>query len=212
MSSLLPTLAAVAPVASGWTAHTVFLRQRLAAAQRDPLSGLLRREAFQRAAARILRKRPAAVVVVDLDGFKAVNDTYGHAAGDAIIRTTGAALNEALDGRGAAGRLGGDEFAAVVALPDPIALPWLLGGLHDYLSAPTVHEGQALVVGASVGGVCAPAGADLSVALRRADEVMYGVKQTGGGWLIAKDLRPAYRTVNGRRDGRPGTDLDGGAG
>ena len=214
MSSLLPAAAAAVPLASGWSVHSLFLRRRLTAAGRDPLSGLLRREAFETAAARLLRKQPVAVAVIDLDGFKQINDHHGHAAGDAVIRAAGAALFEAVDGRGVAARLGGDEFAAVVPMRDPFALPGLLSGLHGCLTAPLAHEGRTLRVGASVGGVHAPAGADVAAALRRADESMYAAKAVGGGWWIAPPGKPPAGTVNGRRAGRKGTagGTEGGAG
>ncbi len=207
---MLPAAAVVLPLVSGWSVHSVWMRRRLDAARRDPLTGLHTRAGFERAAAGLLRRCPAAVVVVDLDGFKQINDSYGHAAGDEAIRMAGASLNEVVDGRGVVGRLGGDEFAAVVPLPDPVALPWLLGGLYGCLTAPFGYEGRTLAVGASVGGVYAPAGTPLPVALRRADEVMYGAKQSGGGPRVADGLTSACRTVLGRREGRAGTGLDGG--
>ncbi|MFR9723569.1 GGDEF domain-containing protein [Streptomyces sp. MS19] len=210
MSELMSTAAAVVPLLGGWSAHSVLLRRRLVAAQRDPLSGLWRREGFETRAARLLARRPAAVIVIDLDGFKQINDTLGHATGDAVIRMAGASLNESVEGRGFAGRLGGDEFAAAVPLPPhPDALRWLLEGVHGLLTAPIRHGGRDLSVGASVGGASAPPGTPLPAALRAADEAMYQAKQTGGGIMPAHRLNAAYRTVNGRRNGRPGTDLNG---
>ncbi|MGW7354218.1 GGDEF domain-containing protein [Streptomyces sp. NPDC054784] len=185
------------------------------AARRDPLTGLLTREGFEKRAVRVLRGGPCVVVMVDLDGFKAINDTYGHAAGDATLRCAAGSLAEAVDGRGPVGRLGGDEFAAVVPMPDPAGVPWLLRGLHDVLTTPTRAEGRTLAVGASIGAcwtgeLPAPA---LPLALRRADEAMYVVKRGGGGWLTADGPTTTQLTVNGRRAGRGGThaDHDGGA-
>jgi diguanylate cyclase (GGDEF)-like protein len=206
VSSLIPAAAAAAPVAAGWSAHTVWLRRRLQAARRDPLSGLMGRAGFEHAAARILRRHGAAVVVIDLDGFKQVNDTFGHAAGDAVIAATG----ERLRARDllVCGRLGGDEFAVVAPCGGAPGLRMFLARLHMALCAPVPYgetPGGLLFVGASVGGVLAPAGTGLSVALRVADEAMYGVKRSGGGPAAVYGLDPACRTVNGRRDGRHGT-------
>ncbi|MGY1437155.1 GGDEF domain-containing protein [Streptomyces reniochalinae] len=204
------------PLAAGWGLHTLALRRRLEAAHRDPLTGLLTRAPFEERAARLLRAGPCAVVFVDLDGFKAVNDTHGHAAGDGILRATAGALHDAATDAPDAvlARLGGDEFAAVTPMASPVALPWLLRGLHDELTAPTWIEGRELTVGASVGGCWTGdlPDASLSAAVRRADEVMYLVKRGGGGWLPAAPGAPALPTANGRRYGRPGTIAEGSRG
>ncbi|WP_410535458.1 GGDEF domain-containing protein [Streptomyces sp. KL2] len=205
MSEIWTALAAAGPLACGWAAHGVWLRRHLAAARRDPLTGVATREEFEHKAARILARHAAAVVVIDLDGFKALNDTFGHAAGDVALRATAASLKDALERSpgSVVARLGGDEFAAVV--PEPVALAWLLGGLHGEITAPFAHQGQHLAVGASVGAVATVPGAGLSWALRRADEAMYAAKRTGGGWHIADAAASSVATVNGRRAGRPGT-------
>lgn len=212
MSALLTTTAAALPLA-GWGVHTAWMRRRLEQARRDPLTGLLGREVFEARAARLLRRGPAAVVLADLDGFKALNDTLGHAAGDEAIRAAGGSFHDAVSGPqgGIAARLGGDEFAAVVPTPHPEALRWLLRGLHSELTAPTRIDGRELTLGASVGGcwtgdLPTP---DLSTALRRADEVMYQVKRGGGGWLAAAPGAPSLASVNGRRAGRTGAHLEG---
>ncbi|MGW4619528.1 GGDEF domain-containing protein [Streptomyces sp. NPDC004592] len=202
-------MSAAGPLVAGWGVHSLWMRRRLSAARRDPLSGLWTRAAFERRAARALVRGPHAVVVMDLDGFKQLNDTFGHAAGDEAIRVTAASLNTALAGlRGSvAARLGGDEFAAVVPAPDPVALPWLLRALHDEICAPFIYRGQALTVGASVGACLTselPA-VSLSLALRRADEAMYTAKRSGGGWRLADGPALTHTTTLGRRTGRPGT-------
>jgi diguanylate cyclase (GGDEF)-like protein len=92
MNTLLAAVAAGVPVVAGWSAHWVWLRGRLTAARRDPLTGLWTREAFTRRAARLLRDPRAVVVLADVDHFKQVNDTHGHAAGDALLAATAARL------------------------------------------------------------------------------------------------------------------------
>jgi diguanylate cyclase (GGDEF)-like protein len=212
MNEMLPLASAVLP-AAGWGLHALRLRRQLNRARRDPLTGLPGREVFEVRAARLLRSGPAAVVMADLDGFKALNDTHGHAAGDEAIRAAGASFHDAVSGPagGIAARLGGDEFAAVVPTPHAEAMSWLLRGLHDELTAPTWIEGRVLTVGASVGGCWTgdPATPDLSTALRRADEVMYLVKRGGGGWLPAAPGAPALPSVHGRRIGRDGAHCEG---
>ncbi|MEV8595655.1 GGDEF domain-containing protein [Streptomyces sp. NPDC052012] len=209
MSDFVTVLAAAVPLASGWAWHGVVMRRRLSAARRDPLSGLPTRAAFERRAERALARGPHVVIVMDLDGFKHLNDVFGHAAGDEAIRVTAASLNDALsDRRGSvAARLGGDEFTAVVPLRDRASLPWLLDGLHGEVTAPFPYRGMPLAVGASIGACVTtdlPA-PSLPLALRRADEAMYDAKRAGGGWRIADGPALAHTTTAGRRTGRPGT-------
>ena len=111
-------------VVARFASHQIVQARRLASAERtsrlDPLTGLGNRraldETLQRELARHIRyQRTLALVVVDLDGFKTVNDTHGHAAGDRVLATVGRRLGE-IRGADAAFRLGGDEFA--VLLPE----------------------------------------------------------------------------------------------
>ncbi|MFI9422557.1 GGDEF domain-containing protein [Streptomyces achromogenes] len=217
MNDLLTIVSAAGPLAGGWGVHGLWMRRRLSAARRDPLSGLWTRAPFEWRASRVLaRHQQVVVVLVDLDGFKALNDTFGHAAGDAAIRATAATLNDALAGqRGAVvARLGGDEFAAAVPLSDPFTLPWLLRGLHGAITAPFRHGGHDLTVGASIGAALSSdltpdtrrAGPEaLPVLLRLADEAMYAAKRAGGGWNYPAATKQRCATTAGRRAGRPGT-------
>jgi diguanylate cyclase (GGDEF)-like protein len=119
---------ATALPAAGWPLHAAVLRRRLAKARRDPLTGLAARDLFEARAARILARRPGALVVlVDLDGFKMLNDTRGHAAGDAVLVQAARRLAAYVGPGGIAGRLGGDEFAAV------------LPGIHDAGTLRSLH-------------------------------------------------------------------------
>ncbi|MFI0764618.1 GGDEF domain-containing protein [Streptomyces sp. NPDC021218] len=203
----LHTVAAAAPLAAGWAVHGLWFRRSLDRARRDPLTGLPTRAAFEKHAAQLLREERCAVLLIDLDGFKALNDTMGHAAGDAAIRAAGERLGVWVHVQnGAVGRLGGDEFAAVVTMPHPSDLPVELSTLHRIVCEPVEFGGHLIPLGASIGAYHAPHSAPaLSVALRRADEAMYQAKQTGGGWAITDSTVPVHRTVNGRRDGRNGT-------
>ncbi|TJZ99702.1 GGDEF domain-containing protein [Actinacidiphila oryziradicis] len=207
MSALLSAAATAAPLAAGWSVHSLWMRRRFEAARRDPLTGLLTRDAFTSRAQRLLSEGAAVVVVIDLDGFKAVNDSYGHAAGDAALATVGDRLTVWSASRGIVGRLGGDEFAAVITDADD--LPDDLADLHQMLCETVSFEDRPLPLGASIGAVHSvqlPA-ADLSAALRRADEAMYDAKRTGCGWLILRSSEPTHNTVNGRRAGRDGAHL-----
>ncbi|WP_199239341.1 GGDEF domain-containing protein [Streptomyces sp. ICBB 8177] len=205
MSQTLTGLAAALPLSAGWSVHTLWMRHRIAQARRDPLTGLPARAMFERRAVRLLRRGPVAAVVIDLDGFKGVNDTFGHAAGDAAIRETGVRLAEWAEPLGIVARLGGDEFAALLSLAD-----WDLNGelaaLHEWLCHPFGYEGRALRLGASIGAACTVATrpGEWSALLRRADEAMYEAKRNGGGWLLTDAPVPVMPSVNGRRAGRTG--------
>ncbi|WP_187144936.1 GGDEF domain-containing protein [Streptomyces sp. So13.3] len=210
MSQAMAALAAALPLAAGWSVHGLRLHHRIEATRRDPLTGLLNRDAFTARAGRALTDGRSAVYVLDLDRFKEINDTHGHAAGDAVLRTVGQRLTLWGQINGPIiGRLGGDEFAAITVIHSRAELLWMLGELLRSLREPIEFEGHRLTVGASIGAVAIDTRtetADLSALLRRADEAMYAAKQSGGGWHIADDTAPAA-TVNGRRAGRRGTHL-----
>jgi len=178
-----PLIAAVVPLA-GWALHSTRLRRRLDAARRDPLTGLVTRPAFEDAAARALRRPGAAVAFVDLDKFKQVNDTHGHAAGDAALVHTADVLRRFAGDFGTPARLGGDEFAAVLNGYSPSRRCGMLAAyLRDF-----TWNGLHLPLSASV-GVCRIAdlpGPSLTAALAAADAAMYRAKAQGGGWTLAQ--------------------------
>ncbi|MFE3180185.1 GGDEF domain-containing protein [Streptomyces violascens] len=209
MSETLTALAAALPLASGWSIHSLWMRRRIDAARRDPLTGLWTRDAFTERAERHLAARPSAVYLIDLNDFKQVNDTHGHAAGDAVIRATGERLREgAVNTSAVVGRLGGDEFAVVAPVYSGDHLSRTLQALTAALEQPVSVGDLALEVTASIGAVAFDPrtdAADLSGLLRLADEQMYRAKRIGAPWLTALSLEKEYATVNGRRAGRRGT-------
>ena len=213
MSALIAA-AAAGPLAVGWPLHAWRLRRRIETARRDPLTNLPTRAAFERDAARLMdHVSGAVVVVIDLDGFKQVNDTYGHEVGDRVIERAGADLAEwnADCAGGVVARLGGDEFVACLSAPDPHRAHLALSGLHGLLTAPLWCRDQAVAVGASVGGCWLPdpSAEDLPAMLRRADEAMYTAKRAGGGVFVTDQRVPTWPSVNGRRSGRRGTTKGG---
>ncbi|MFE4578537.1 GGDEF domain-containing protein [Streptomyces chartreusis] len=203
--TLLLTTAAV-PL-TGWAVHAVTLHRQLAATRRDPLTSLLRRDSYTARARRLLARRgDVAVVMVDQDHFKAVNDDFGHPAGDAVLAATAARLTAWASPRAAVGRLGGDEFAVVVQVP-AASLEQRLAQLVRMLHTPVVLEdGRTVDVAASVGA--ASTGAlgtrDLTVLQRAADAALYDGKHSGRAHL-ATAAHTALPSINGRRAGRPGT-------
>ncbi|MEU1782038.1 GGDEF domain-containing protein [Streptomyces abikoensis] len=207
MTPVLQALPIAAPVA-GWAAHALFLARRLHTARTDPLTGLMGRAAFTRRSLRAIRHPHAVVLLLDLDEFKAINDEYGHAAGDAVLAAVGQRLAVwSATWHGFATRLGGDEFAAVARLaPDVDLHVEMLHVLWARLVEP-VETGAAVLYPRVSIGVCAAhhrPGADLPELQRGADEAMYRAKRLGHRWqpAMAQDV---YATVNGRRIGRPGT-------
>ncbi|WP_217239824.1 GGDEF domain-containing protein [Streptomyces sp. AC555_RSS877] len=204
--ALLLTTAAV-PL-TGWTVHALTLHRKLAAAKKDPLTGLLRRDAYTARARQVLRRYgdDTVVVLVDQDHFKDVNDRLGHAAGDMVLRATADRLT-AWAGPGAAvGRLGGDEFAAVLHLPRA-RREVRLERLVRMLRTPVVlDDGQAVDVAASVGAAALDVigTRDLSVAQRAADAALYDGKHSGRA-VLATPEHAKVSSINGRRAGRPGT-------
>ncbi|MGW4905954.1 GGDEF domain-containing protein [Streptomyces sp. NPDC004270] len=209
MNTLVSMLAAAAPIASGWTAHTLWLRRRLTVARCDPLTGLVTRDGFTRRATALLRDSRAVVVLADVDRFKQINDTFGHAAGDALLKATADRLARYVGRGGVAGRLGGDEFAAVL-IDDHGTAGDMLAVLHGVLARPVDGQDPAVHTTVSLGWVRANdfPGDDLSALLRRADEAMYAAKQGRAGTRRA-GLGRLFATVTGRRAGRAGARTSG---
>ncbi|MFB8442719.1 GGDEF domain-containing protein [Streptomyces niveus] len=207
--TLLLTTAAV-PLA-GWTIHALALHRRLAASRKDPLTGLLRRDAYTHRARRLLARHgdDMIVVLVDQDHFKTINDGFGHAAGDTVLTATAARLTAWAGPRAAIGRLGGDEFAVVLELPaDQRAqrLEQLVRMLRTPVRLDADGRTIDVDVAASVGAATPDTigSRDLTLLQRAADAALYDGKHSGRAHLAAKD-HTAVPSVNGRRAGRPGT-------
>ncbi|WP_186416722.1 EAL domain-containing protein [Bosea sp. CS1GBMeth4] len=158
--------------------------QRLAG--QDELSGLLNRRSFdlrldQELAQLGRTKSTLAVLMLDLDRFKAVNDTYGHNAGDELIRQVAQRLTMILRVGDTVARLGGDEFGIIQAnIAAPSASAALGQRILDALTEPFEIAGVAVTIGCSIGIALAPQdGADRSTLLRLADTALYQAKNEG---------------------------------
>jgi diguanylate cyclase (GGDEF)-like protein len=138
-----------------------------------------------------------ALLMVDLDEFKEINDTYGHQAGDEVLRVTAQRLLEAVRASDTVVRLGGDEF--VVLLPeihDPHAVELVASALVSSLSLPIRFSGNELPVSVSVGVGTAFAGEmGADELLRRADAALYCAKDHG---------RHCFQVFSAALDGSPG--------
>ncbi|WP_051592544.1 EAL domain-containing protein [Methylosinus sp. sav-2] len=153
-------------------------------ANMDALSGLPNRRALMTRLDQCSRGAgapPTAVVYIDLDGFKDVNDTYGHSTGDRLIDIVAKEFLRVLPEGAMLARVGGDEFAAVVSAADAErAARAFASGALTVLARPIRIGDRAVQIGASVGVCCTEAdGCDAQELFRRADIAMYHVKANG---------------------------------
>ena len=152
----------------------------------DSLTGLPNRRLFEEHARKVLARSadtgtPAGVLFVDLDGFKRINDTYGHSAGDAVLRTIADRLRNAVrdraDGkrlRDCVARLAGDEFVVLLDEADAEISRAVSRRVLEALSQPLRLDREELYPRASIGmAVCPDDGADYDQLLSRADRAMY---------------------------------------
>jgi diguanylate cyclase (GGDEF)-like protein len=143
-----------------------------------------RRQLFSRLEELVDRGSSYAVVTVDLDGFKTVNDTYGHRAGDAVLVQTAERLREAVRENDLVARPSGDEFAVLLRdRPTTEESVEVARRIYRAIATPVRHGDHLLEVGASVGVVTVGRNENLGVdeVLHRADLAMYQAKESGGG-------------------------------
>lgn len=156
-----------------------------ARSETDPLSGLLNRRGFEDQAdkARLLAVRagaPAVMVVADLDHFKRINDSYGHAAGDQAIAAFGRVLKESFDFRAVVGRLGGEEFAVLLPGADLGVARGAAETARRLLRELSSQErGLEQQITSSFGIAAMEPGESLADLLRRADTALYEAKSRG---------------------------------
>lgn len=156
----------------------------------DPLTGLPNRSLFQdRLNQAILAARrehkPFALLLMDLDRFKDVNDTLGHHIGDALLKQVAQRLRSKLRESDTVARMGGDEFALLLPTVNAKYADMAARMLLQTLRAPFVVEEQSLTLGASIGIALYPDhGVDASVLLQRADVAMYAAKGAGSGYAF----------------------------
>lgn len=129
--------------------------------------------------------RAFALMFVDLDGFKDINDTLGHAAGDMLLRTVADRLSACIRQRGTAGRIGGDEFVLLAPVDRPADADHLALEVFRRLDEPILLDGVELTIGASIGIAVAPFDATVGQDLmRRADIALYRAKNMGRGAAV----------------------------
>jgi diguanylate cyclase (GGDEF)-like protein len=166
-------------------------------ANRDPLTGLSNRRGFEYDFERTLAyasryRRSGAILVVDLDGFKAVNDALGHQTGDDLLLGIAADLQDRLRDSDLIGRLGGDEFVVVLAEVSAEEAARVAGELCVLVHEQGLATSGEHVVTASIGVAHFDGTSDQRVLLDRADQAMYDAKRGGGDQVaVATDAPPA---------------------
>ena len=165
----------------------------------DPLTGLLNRRGFYQAVESTLMRsergeQSLVLLYLDLDGFKRVNDSLGHDAGDRVLRWVSEQLQSCLHSYDILGRMGGDEFTALLELEFPEQAAKVAEKLIERVSICQQVEGLDVMLGVSIGIATFPdCGADLNGLLRAADIAMYEAKRAG---------RQQYRFYDQEMNGR----------
>ncbi len=165
---------------------TMRLQTRLAhAAMHDEVTGLPNRRALERAAP-VTTAGTIAVIFVDVDGFKAVNDRYGHHCGDAVLREVGQRLRAIVREDDLVSRYGGDEFVVVADVPTREDAHDMAQRICDRLRGGYADLAPDAVLGASVGVVVASRDGALALdrLVRAADQAMYRAKSAGGNEVV----------------------------
>jgi diguanylate cyclase len=195
------------PMALGWIcfrqATTLGLQKRelLALSRTDSLTGLLNHGAwkdqleveFQRCQR---LQQGGAIALIDIDHFKAINDTYGHVAGDIVLRQLSKMLKQNLRVADVAGRYGGDEFCVI--LPDmPLnSAAATMEALRDRFATLGYEQNPALKVSLSIGlAAFSTAHTDATLWLNDADQALYEVKTTGRNRVICRTNDKPYREL-----------------
>ena len=184
------------------------LAQIIHLALTDPLTGLANRRSISEhlemvLASSVRHREHGAVLLLDLDGFKLINDTNGHKAGDALLVEIAARLQKTVRSEEIVGRIGGDEFVVLIHRLDAdkrIAHDMVLRITKDLLSIvykPFDFNGKILRVGASIGvrllGFVEP---DTETVMNEVDIAMYSAKKAGKGCVVffeeSRDMVPSY--------------------
>jgi diguanylate cyclase (GGDEF)-like protein len=181
------TLICAMASANSWATYdkqVLLIRTQETLASTDPLTGIPNRRAFMErvsAAVDAAQGRQSVVCLVDLDGFKGVNDSSGHAAGDAVLTAVGSALAAVVRETDTVARLGGDEFAVLAGVSVNLSGEMLA----ERLRAAVALVGADRGVTASVGVAEVEPGDDVGDLMHRADAAMYRSKTAGGNRITA---------------------------
>lgn len=168
-------------------------RQLRLLASTDPLTGLLNRRGFDERARRCIERAraeadAAAVLLIDLDHFKRVNDSYGHAAGDAVLRHIGQLLTQLTRPNDIVGRLGGEELAIVLAdVTEPVARETAERLRQAIADTVIPFEKRRISITTSIGFAMSDAIGDYDALLQDADDALYEAKARGRNQVVGSD-------------------------
>ena len=171
------------------------------AAETDPMTGLLNKASSQDEIGELIKSTPGALMMIDLDSFKLVNDIYGHNMGDKVLIRFAEIIRSAIRAADIAGRIGGDEFIAfcqhvksedVIAEKVKYINEELLKSALEYMG-----DDMRIPLGASVGAVYVPdEGTDFLTIFKKADKALYQVKQNGKhGYAVYRDASKVEHDV-----------------
>ena len=207
-------LAGLLPLMAGCGGLMLRLRQRLIPellrlAQVDALSGVYNRRAFMETAEEMLSRaeqlqQPMSMALIDVDHFKQINDTYGHDAGDQVIRRVSELLRGSVRSADLVGRLGGDEFVLLVQLSGDQATAMLERTLAQVRSTDMqIADNEPVTVSLSVGVMASDghAGYTLTDLMTAADAALYVAKDRGRAQVVNLELE-AQRSKAGQRRSR----------
>lgn len=172
------------------------LRER---ADRDSLTGLLNRPSFHRLLGeRLERETPGTLLMLDLDGFKRVNDTYGHQRGDEVLVAVAKAIVDSVRAGDIVARLGGDEFA--ILLDNEIPAATVGAALIRRITIAATLAAKMPNISASIGIAKVIAGYSVEDTLARVDQAMYAAKRSGKSRFVeARPVSPGPSGGMGRR-------------
>lgn len=167
-----------------------------AGALTDPLTALPNRRAFERGMAALRpADKEAALLIIDLDHFKTVNDTHGHAAGDYVLQQVSMILRAHMRNRDLLSRLGGEELAALLPDTGAVEAQQLAERLRHAIETLEVHwEGQVIAITASIGVAVAPGDLPAKDLFVQADAALYAAKRGGRNRVVCSGemLLPGY--------------------
>lgn len=171
-------------------------------AEFDVMTGLANRSLFQARLAAFDAGASGSLLLVDLDGFKRINDTFGHALGDECLKRVAARLRALCPDADLVARIGGDEFAVLLG-PDmgDAACADLAAAVVAALKQPVTHRGETLMIGASI-GLARADGSGASELFTRADTALYAAKAAGRNTYRTFVPPPDPTAANPRRDAR----------